>query len=391
MKEKRNFLCSSSSTIGNAQYSIRRRSLSPRLPQEAISLDLPTRQSSPKFQGLCDSLTPQSIPSTPIVHVEDVDDTYSQPTVLLVRKPTSTESEHLNVLASKALDASQPQANIPLSFVPSTPRSELLNRLQSVSSRETRLSQIPRLPTPDFSASGDNNLSIVDFFQNLIPKSVSAFSISPLKTAQEEVSSKVIDIDVSSITTSSDTNTRSGSNTLSGSTCPQSIRALSGQWYKRIRKRLKLQGVKLDSFTRHSSVARILKSNPNIVPVRSQSSLSLGSVGTGRLSLFPGIDTTDKFMHKWPRPSHVDRLIYYSSQRSQDKGNQVDSNEFLESDERVSLAIEHSSRWTSYKCWLLLSIIVLFSYSLVALVCSVLTWYQSKCIKGQYNESRSMS
>lgn len=102
----------------------------------------------------------------------------------------------------------------------------------------------------------------------------------------------------------------------------------------------------------------------------SSSAPSKNSIDSGRASLIPSINTTHKFTDKWPRPKSLRTHSFMDSDVS-NSPNQTDA-ALLE--EGQGPKMQNTEKWTVHKWCLLVSLLTVFSYGFVCLMCAVLTW-----------------
>lgn len=356
------------------EESIRHRiSLSPRIPQNfTFSSSYLSHPRKASASHRC-----HAEPTTPILQVEDVDD-YSQPTVLLVKgqSPTSLlATSQSQKLPFQSMDFSETLALAEtLSSAPLTPYLDVQQRSDSHSSEATRLSEIPRLPTPDFSSAHTIRFdSLHDVMHSASKQGL--LRSSSKSTVRSSVSEYSI-VDGASIRTVM-SHTRSGANDRSSISSPL-IERIS-----RIKNRLKNSPVAsyvlgIDE-QRRASHQRPDSSASSRGSVTSSARFSDGSSDSGRATLLAAVDTTDKFTHKWPRPKAIKNMSSHrSAMATEDKLNLSPDILAAESDADIGLGMERVGRWNKFKWCLLLSVTTIFTYSVALLVYSILTWYQSK-------------
>lgn len=95
------------------------------------------------------------------------------------------------------------------------------------------------------------------------------------------------------------------------------------------------------------------------------------SVDSGKTYMVSGVQTTEKFTHRWPLPKTMSRVN--SDYSPLDTAEPYESVESL----ATGFGFEYAGSWTIHKWFLFFSVLSVFAYSIVALVYSVLTWYQS--------------
>ena len=160
--DSRTMSSASSSAFSRVEQSVRRRtSVSPRIVQDTLFAESPSLTLRPSYlRGKYDA--PQrdlDFLKTPLLRVGDDDELDGQPTVLLVKKSSSSigleNSRDLEYLGhTERRDVLEP--------IPLTPRPELQTRTETASSAITRNSELPRLPTPDFASP---RLDVLDYLR----------------------------------------------------------------------------------------------------------------------------------------------------------------------------------------------------------------------------------
>ncbi|KAG6853290.1 hypothetical protein C0991_005462 [Blastosporella zonata] len=99
------------------------------------------------------------------------------------------------------------------------------------------------------------------------------------------------------------------------------------------------------------------------------------SVDSGHRSLIPSVGTTAKFTNKWPTPAPLRKI----NLRGGDLNDAMD----LELSQAIVAAIESGEplgedehQWTQPKWCLFLSVLTVFAYGSVGLVCAIKTWFR---------------
>ncbi|KIY48379.1 hypothetical protein FISHEDRAFT_35328 [Fistulina hepatica ATCC 64428] len=103
------------------------------------------------------------------------------------------------------------------------------------------------------------------------------------------------------------------------------------------------------------------------------------SVDGGHLSLIPSVGTTSRFTHKWPRPQSLWALgtlmdPHRPSLSVRDVV-RIKQNIAQALEDGEGLGMDRVEKWTPYKWALLLSVISVFVYGLVGLICALMTWF----------------
>lgn len=375
---------SSSSALTNVDRTVRRRTLSPRVGQGPLFSESPSL--TLKSSYLRDEYDPperdEALLSTPLLQVEDVDDLHGRPSVLLVRNklsiadcnPYPAEDIHQKLLGADAgVDEDI------LESVPLTPRPDLSARTETASSITTRVSEIPRLPTPDFSSP---RLGVFDFFR-------SGLNARSDKAGKPDFQS----VDGRATPGSMMSRTRQQS-VLSAVSSPlrmmQSISIPSVSVSEQAG-RMKSYFMTIKSEERAASdleVKRPLqaRSDSDSSSARSDSatavSISSSAQSSGRSSLVSEFPRTEKFTQKWPEPKfmkHLKRSRLKPDKSQYDKLALGPEQLVALSDAEIGLGLERIGQWSRSKWCLILSVLTVLGYSIAALTYSVVTWYQSKC------------
>lgn len=376
---------SSSSALTNVDRIVRRRTLSPRVGQGPLFSESPSLTLKPSY--LRDEYDPterdEALLSTPLLQVEDVDDLHGRPSVLLVRNKLSiadcnqypAEDIHQKLLGSD--DGADEDI---LESVPLTPRPDLSARTQTASSIfTTRVSEIPRLPTPDFSSP---RLGVFDFFRS----GLNARSDKAGKSDSRSVDGRATPVSMIS-------RTRQQSVLSAVSSPLRMIQSISIPSVSESEQpgRLKSYFMTINSEERAASdleVKRPLqaRSDSDSSSARSDSatavSISSSAQSSGRSSLVSEFPRTEKFTQKWPEPKfmkHLKRSRLKPDKSQYDKLALGPEQLVALSDAEIGLGLERIGQWSRSKWCLILSVLTVLGYSIAALTYSVVTWYQSKC------------
>lgn len=385
------FGASSSSAIANVERSVRRRSLSPRIAQEAVFSNSPSLTLRPSYlrEEYRPSDRDDALLSTPLLQVEDADELYGKPTVLLVQNALPNNHRDPERVF-KAIDQQRQaleEADLNeeyLEAVPLTSRPGIPARSETASSGATRISEIPRLPTPDFASP---RLGLFDYF----------------RSKQPEISDSNGHSAVSGRTTPVSMMSRIGrQSVLSAISSPLrmiqslprpsiSVTGEAGGLKDYFIRRTPDSPTRTETETVDEEVKRPLQ--PRSDSHCTSSTVSFGSAtvvsissstrSSGRSSLISQIPTTDKFTRKWPEPKYMHHL-----KKARQKPDKTQYDELALGPEAISaltdaeigLGIERVGQWSWPKWCLLLSVLTVFGYSIAALTYSILTWYRSACI-----------
>lgn len=258
----------------------------------------------------------------------------TQHTVLLVERPLPSQPSCILPFAAVAEEHSMyrnkwnEEQEYLLSQVPLTPRPDPPRRIESDSSvqtTDTRISQIPRLPTPDFGHSLDG------------PTEARA---------------------------------RSGP-TASRSYLPRGLSFVS----------FHLRPTVLFSSTPASSRPQSVRTQSYESDSSEWSTGASDSVDSGHDALIPAIGTTTKFTHKWPRPQS---LRYPESRRDnpyKPLGSYKGQSVAMVLEDGQGYEMNAVQRWSLFKWSLFFSVLTVFAYGAAGLVCAVMTWFRSKWFK----------
>ncbi|KAI5123111.1 hypothetical protein M0805_001467 [Coniferiporia weirii] len=342
---------------------IRRRGNSPKVSQ------------GPSFSSLSpvsvhSAFFPDTTPQIPEINVEDKDDAVLRPPILLIQKhpsspspilPFSQRLEHPSQHDFRRSEEDAVPLEDALDTVVLTPRPDILERAQSGSLCATETPQAPYLPTPDFSAPRAVSYSnIFDFFRG------------PLSSSRPKlIRSGAFDSETCS-DSSECPRTRAAQSTSSG---------YFGTMRESVMNRLGVPSFEDNECPTSGSGrpqhSRSGSSSSAISSTSGQSRASVRSIDSGRAFLFSGVETTDKFTHRWPKPATIN---YPNRRSSTSRGiSYLDSisDEIVSDASDVGLGFERVGRWSNYKWCLLVSVLSVLGYSIAALMYSILTWYQT--------------
>ena len=272
--------------------------------------------------------------NSPVVPLED-GSLYRKPTVLLVRhsqSPSITTQPFVPYVEDRP---TQQQGQFDVSFtpIPLTPRPDLPSRAPteaSMQSTYTRVSQIPRLPTPDFgnpsearTTANSNTSRVPSSFRFWFPRGLSFVSLN---------------VPSSSFLSRSPTPAASR---------PQSVRSDSGQ-------------------SSHSA----------------WSSCTAVSIDSGHSTLIPSVGTTDKFTHKWPKPLLMRGLEVRDGDEGCAGGSRLDGIAAAACvlEEGQGLGTSSVQRWTTFKWCLFFSVCTVFVCGIAGLACAILTWFRCRLL-----------
>lgn len=373
---------SSSTALTNLDRTVRRRTLSPRVGQGPLFSESPSLTLKPSYlwAEYDPSDRDEALLSTPLLQVEDVDELHGQPSVLLVRNklsnsdcnPYSAEPFHQKLLS---LDDGTDRDI--LESVPLTPRPDLSARTETASSITTRVSEIPRLPTPDFSSP---RLGVFDFFRS----GLNARSDKAGKSDSQSVDGRA---------TPMISRTRQQSVLSAVSSPLRMIQSISIPSVSVSEKagRLKSCFMTINSEERAASdleVKRPLQARSDSDSSSASSgsatavSISSSADSSGRSSLVSEFPRSEKFTQKWPEPKfmkHLKRSRLKPDKSQYDKLALGPEQLVALSDAEIGLGLERIGQWSRPKWCLILSVLTVLGYSVAALTYSVVTWYQSKC------------
>lgn len=331
--------------------------------------------------------------------VRDVDDIGSEPTVLLVQRSVSYGTPllednfpffdvgdgHDSMHATDGGHGSfrdLDEVGEHFSAVQLTPRPEMKDRGFSNTTHATRISQIPRLPTPDFTApraSFPTTMSqVMNFFRG--SSSGSKSNETPASNAGDCAQGPTYSSPVPS-----------------SSLRPSSSKYLSPNTRQFFKETPRLPSIRVsDDLSLESPLDLLPQASSTIVRSNTPSRCSTGnrlsrSVTSNAESLAESpttsmlrIPTTDKFTNKWPRPQSTRRApTRTNTSRRKYQKLSVSADEFTEHCgdlSEVGLGFEGADRWTTPKWCLIISVVSVFAYAAAALVYSILTWYQSKSL-----------
>lgn len=375
---------SSSSAFTNVDRTVRRRTLSPRVGQGPLFSESPSLTLKPSY--LRDEYDPseqgEALLSTPLLQVEDVDDLHGRPSVLLVRnklsiadcKPCPVEDIHQKLLGADAGADEDILESVPL-----TPRPDLSARTETASSITTRVSEIPRLPTPDFSSP---RLGAFNFFRS----GLNARSDKPGKSDSQLADGRATPVSMIS-------RTRQQSMLSAVSSPLGMIQSISIPYVSMSEQagRLKSFFMTTNTDEREASDLEVkrpiqARSNSDSSSASSDSatavSISSSAHSSGRSSLVSEFPRTEKFTQKWPEPKfmkHLKRPRLKPDKFQYDKLALGPEQLVALSDVEIGLGLERIGQWSRPKWCLILSVLTVLGYSVAALTYSVVTWYQSKC------------
>ena len=231
-----------------------------------------------------------------------------------------------------------------LSNIPLTPRPDPPSRASTAcswESTETRVSQISRLPTPDFTNTSKSTLQRgAGSLRMLLPKRLSYISFNIPQTPFSS----------------------GGRPELNAQSEARHIPPQTPFW----------AGIR-----------------PNLNALRNQSEGSAktrftarttNSVDSGHHALIPSIGTTEKFTHKWPKP-HSLKYLDSRTNSTSSNGSSVllDQAASLALEEGQGLGVGSVMRWTTFKWCLVLSVSTVFVYGAAGLACAIMTWFRSEC------------
>lgn len=230
-----------------------------------------------------------------------------------------------------------------LSNIPLTPRPDPPSRASTAcswESTETRVSQISRLPTPDFTNPSQSALQRgPGSLRMLLPKRLSYISFNIPQTPFWS----------------------GGRPELNAQSEARHIPPQTPFWAG-IRPNLNA----LRNQSEGSAKTRITARTTN-------------SVDSGHHALIPSIGTTDKFTHKWPKPQSLKYLDSRTNSTSSNGSSvHLDLAASLALEEGQGLGVGSVMRWTTFKWCLVLSVSTVFVYGAAGLACAIMTWFRSE-------------
>lgn len=340
-------LCPGTSAL--EERTLRRRSTSPRIPRIET---LPTFSSGINIDGIGEDSVPtikRVHSSGSSVHIEVEDKGHKALDGIRKEKPLPKKP-------GLPQDADNDDAE-PLDFVYLTPRPNLQDRAQTGASATTGITQIS-LPTPNYCAERRSSYGgVFDFFKIPIRSSPGLLRQDTADSSESDVNSG----QYSGRQRQAPEKSQSSGSVSKFSVLKNYIRSVSFDGSGSSLRSHSSQSHRYQPFRTHSYAD-------------STSSIrSLGSsVDSGKTHLLSGVCTTEKFTHKWPMPRALSRMNSGYSR--------IDVAEPYESVESLAtgFGFEYAGSWTTHKWFLFFSVLSVFIYSIIALVYSVLTWYQSK-------------